>query len=101
MLANAGPGEIIYPDFKPFTLEEVKKFIAIYILQGLSPSPKIRQKFKPQQEDPVNGNNLCHKVFTRSGEKRHKIFKDFFSCQDSMKIKPPKKLTATSKLITF
>jgi len=51
MLANAGPGGIIYQYFKPFTLEEVKQFLALYILQGLSPLPQIKQKFKPQHED--------------------------------------------------
>jgi len=50
MLANAGPGGIIYQDFKPLTPQEVKQFLALYILQGLSPSPQIKQKFKPQHE---------------------------------------------------
>ena len=98
MLANAGPGGIIYPDFKPFTLEEVKKFVALYILQGLSPSLQIKQKFKPQHEDPVNGNNLCHKVFTRSGERKQKMFNAFFSCQDPMKITSQRKADPNFKV---
>jgi hypothetical protein len=59
MLSNAGNPSHIYPDFKPFSPQEVKQFIGLYILQGLSPSPQVKQKFKPRNEDYVYGNDLC------------------------------------------
>jgi len=42
-LANAGQGGLIYQDFKEFSAKEVKQFLALYILQGLSPSPQINE----------------------------------------------------------
>ena len=35
----------MYPDFKPFSYEDIKKHLALYILQGLNPSPQVEQKF--------------------------------------------------------
>jgi hypothetical protein len=45
---------------KPFTAIEIRQFIALYILQGLSPSPQIKMKFKPQAADKINGNDMCY-----------------------------------------
>jgi hypothetical protein len=36
----AQTGSLIYPDFTPFKTEEFKKHIGLYILDGLSPSPR-------------------------------------------------------------
>ena len=90
ILSNAGNPNHIYPDFTPFSPQEVKQFIGLYILQGLSPSPQVRQKFKPHHEDYVNGNDLCYQVFGKKGERRHKHFKTFFAVQDPLKITPQK-----------
>jgi hypothetical protein len=59
ILSNVGHKNHIYPDLTPFSPQEVKQFIGLYILQGLSPSPQVRQKFKPHHEDFMNGNDLC------------------------------------------
>jgi hypothetical protein len=77
ILSNSGHKKHIYPDFTPYSPQEVKQFIGLYILQGLSPSPQVRQKFKPHHEDFVNGNDLCYQVFGKKGERRHKHFKTF------------------------
>ena len=58
LLENAGQEGFPYPDWKPFTVREIKQFLTLFILQGLLPSPRIEMKFSPQMEDPVNGNNL-------------------------------------------
>ena len=98
-LANAG--RLIYQDFKEFSVKEVKQFLALYILQGLSPSLQMKMKFKPQHEDLVNGNDLCHKIFGRNGDRRHEMFKPFFSCQDPRKPEPPQKTHPNFKVDTF
>ena len=38
----------------------------------------------------MNGNDLCHEVFGKNAEKRHKHFKAFFAVQDPRK---PNKMT--------
>jgi hypothetical protein len=62
LLTNAGTKGQFYPDFTPFSAVEVKKFIGLYILQGLSPSPQVKMKFKTHHVDSINGNDLCNKV---------------------------------------
>jgi hypothetical protein len=44
VLMNTGMAQY-YKSFKPFTPYEYKQFIALYILQGLCPSPRISMKF--------------------------------------------------------
>ena len=44
-LAGAGPGGSYYPDFKDFTVLEIRQHMSIYILNGLSPSPRLEMKF--------------------------------------------------------
>jgi hypothetical protein len=63
--------------FKPFTVIEIRQFLALYILQGLSPSPQIKMKFKPQAADKINGNDMCSQVFGRDASCRHKMFQKF------------------------
>jgi hypothetical protein len=47
--------------FEPFTAIEIRQFLALYVLQGLSPSPQIKMmKFKPQSIDKINGNDMCY-----------------------------------------
>ena len=78
-MQNAGLGGK-YSDFKDFTLDELMKHTSLYLLQGLSPSPQIEIKFKLQDEDPVNGNDLVHWAFggqSASLVRRHKHFKSF------------------------
>ena len=37
--------------------------LLLYILQGLNPSPCVDMKFSSQNEDPIQGNNLCYHMF--------------------------------------
>jgi hypothetical protein len=84
MLANAGVAGGVYKD----SPKEVQQYLALYIFQGLSPSPQIKMKFVPQKEDPINGSDICYKIFGRNGDRWHKMFKAFFSCQDPLKAVP-------------
>jgi hypothetical protein len=41
---NAG-SKHFYPSWKPFDIDEYKRFITLYIFQGLNPSPRVSMKF--------------------------------------------------------
>jgi hypothetical protein len=100
ILMNAG--SCIYSgQFKPFTPLEIRSFLALYILQGLSPSPQIKMKFVPQALDPINGSDMCFRVFGRNTSKRHKEFKAFFTIQDPRKIVPPRTTHPNFKIDPF
>jgi hypothetical protein len=101
LLANAGVAGGVYHNWKPFSPVEVRQFIALYILQELSPLPQIKMKFLPQHEDPINGSNISFKVFGRNGDRGHKMFKAFFACQDPMKQVPSKKTHPNFKVDPF
>ena len=100
MLGAGVPGGI-YPTFKPFSYQEIERFIAIYILQGLNPSPQVEMKFNSQETDPVQGNDLCYRVFGCDAVRRHKQFKAFFCVQDPMKVAPSRKERPTYKVDPF
>ena len=89
ILTNAGC--CIYKTFKNFKPAEIKQHIGLYMLQGLSPSPKIKYKFSSQVTDPVNENNLCHEAFGSGATRCHQEFKAFFAIQDPRKTVPNKK----------
>jgi hypothetical protein len=69
--------------FKLFRPLEIRRFLALYILQGLSPSPQVKMKFLSQSMDRINGNDICCHVFGPNAVKRHKEFKAFFMVQDA------------------
>ena len=100
MLGTGLPGGI-YPTFKPFSYQEIERFIALYILQGLNPSPQVEMKFNSQETDPVQGNDLCYCVFGCDAVQHHKQFKAFFCVQDPMKIAPSRKERPTYKIDPF
>jgi len=77
--------------FKPFTAIEIRQFIALYILQGLSPSPQIKMKFNPQAVDKINGKDMCSRIFGRDASRRHKMFKHLFTIQNPLKHIPSRK----------
>jgi hypothetical protein len=101
ILSNAGNPNHIYPDFQPFSPQEVKQFIGLYILQGLSPSSQVHQKLKPHHEDYADGNDLCYQVFGKKGERQHKHFKTFFAVQGPLKVIPLKNTHPNWKVDPF
>ena len=90
-----GAGEIggLYKDWKPFTHEDIEQMLAIYIIQGLNPSPQLEMKFATQLEDPIQGNDLIASIFGSAGVKRQKHFNAFFSVWDPLVPTPSKKDT--------
>ena len=100
-LMGAGVQGGMYPDFKPFSYEDIEKHLALYILQGLNPSPQVEQKFTSQANDPVQGNDLCFRVFGSNAIRCHRHFKAFFCIQDPTKKMPCCKEHPTTRLHPF
>ena len=55
-------------------------------------------KFSSQASDPVQGNDLCFRMFGRDAVRQHKQFKAFFTVQDPAKISPDRKQRPTYKV---
>jgi hypothetical protein len=68
VLMNAG-STFYSGGFTPFTPHEINNFLALYILQGLSPSPQIKMKLVPQSVDKINSNDMYSRVFGRNASK--------------------------------
>ena len=99
-LAQAGHN-IYLGDFKPFNTTETKRFLGLLLLHGLSPSPRISYKFRNQEKDPVNGNDLVSEAFGANAEKRYKMWKTFFAVQDPRKETPSMKTHPNFKVDPF
>ena len=87
-----------YPTCKSFTIDEIKKFIGVYILNGISISPRVEYKFILKDVDPVNGNNLCNRAFGRDEERRFKKFRALFTVQDTILEIPSRKTAPSHKI---
>ena len=98
VLLGAGVPGGIYPSFTPFSYQEMERFVGLYILQGLNPSPCVDMKFSSQNEDPIQGNDLCYHMFGSNAVLQHKQFKAFFSVQDPSKAMPERKQYPTYKV---
>ena len=93
MLLFAGEKNYPYPDFKTFTavVELKQHYVALYVTNGLCPSPRAEMKFQPQSIDPINGNDFIFRSFISNAERRHRHFKAFFTMQDPRLIVPDRK----------
>ena len=94
-------GVKIYKYWKEFTTLEIRRFVGLYVLDGVCPSPRVSMKFRPQSEDPVNGNDLCNEMFGSNADNRLKMFKCFFACQDPRLSTPSKKSHPNFKIDPF
>ena len=90
-LSNAGAGGTNYKDFKPFSCKEMRQFLGLYVLNGLTPSPRMEMKFKPQAVDPVQGNDFVYRNMGGNTARRWRHFKCFFALQDPRKDPPDRK----------
>ena len=86
----AGAGSTIYPNWHPFDAKELRQHFGLYVLHGLSPTPRVEYKLRPQRVDWVGGNDFVYHSFAKNSEKRHKQFKAFLSCVDPLIHPPPR-----------
>ena len=75
----------LYPDFVPFTCNELRQHIGVRILHGVAPTPRLEMKFKATLEDEVNGNNLVYRCLGKNATRRHKHFRRFLCVQNPTK----------------
>ena len=55
---NADSGGLLYK-FEPFTPREIKKkYLSLFIIQGINPSPQLKMKARYQYQEQVQGNDL-------------------------------------------
>ena len=59
--AGAGKGGTYYTDFVPFSVEEIREHVGLYVFHGLLPSPRIYFKFIYQHKDTVHRNDFIHR----------------------------------------
>ena len=90
-LMGAGTGGTTYSDYKEFSARELRQHFGLYIFNGLSPSPGIERKFKPQSADPIHGNDFIYHSFGPNAVRRHRHFKTFLAVQDPAVQSPPRK----------
>ena len=67
--------------FNPFTPREIEQHLAMYMIQGLNPSPQLKMKSKCQSNEPIQGNDLIFRCIGDNFDKRHKQFKRYFAVQ--------------------
>jgi len=96
-----GAGGSIYPNCVPFSVDEVKKHIGLYIFHGIAPSPQVEMKFQSTKNNEANGNDFIHGVFGRRAFERYREFKDFFVAVDSIKPTPPRASHLNWKISSF
>ena len=95
-----GAGDVLYPDFKPFTTKEIGQHVGLCHLNGIAPSPNIELKFLPTNANAANGNDIVNQCMP-NGNRRHKHFKCFFSVTDPRIHPPPKTAQPNFKVDTF
>ena len=78
--SHAGAGKVgtCYKDFTPFSVEELRRHVGLYVWNGLSPSPHVEMKFKSQQQDILHGSDFVYSSLDKNAERRHKYFKVCF-----------------------
>ena len=89
MMENTGRRGVKYKFFKDFTRKEMMAHLGMYLLHGISPTPQIEMKLISSLDEPLNGSNICNKIFGRAGMTRHKEFKTFFGCVSPLLLTPP------------
>jgi hypothetical protein len=93
-------GEATYRDqfTDLFTVKEIRQFLGLYVLNGLSPSPSLEKKF--ERNDMANFNPFVNaNVGGANPQKRLKIFKAYFGCQDPDKEVPARKDSPLFKVL--
>jgi hypothetical protein len=93
-------GEATYRDqfMTRFSVKEIKQFLGLYVLNGLSPSPSLDKKF--ERNDKANFNPfVAANVGGANPQKRLKIFKAYFGVQCPDKPVPERKTSPLFKVL--
>jgi len=83
----ASAGEVSYSDWSgPFSVKELRQYLGLYVLNGLSPSPGLERKFN--DKDAANYNQFIAHNLGKNAPRRLRQFRCFFTCQDPRKVTP-------------
>ena len=77
VLSGSGQRGIYYLYFSTFTVRKLRQNFRLYIIHGIAPLPRVKIKFKPQNDDSVNVNNVVFINFGPSVELHHQHLKEF------------------------
>ena len=77
-----GAGDSIYPEWRPFTREKIRRHLGLYIFNGIAPVPQINLRFNSQAKDPIHGNDIIREAFETNASNSHREFKCFFALQN-------------------
>ena len=87
---NAGePGHIFAGKYKPFSVRRTFQMIGVYIIDGLSPTPELTRKMKPQSKERTHGNDFIAQHIGPGYQQMYRTFRHFFACQDPLTNPPP------------
>ena len=74
-----------YSFWKSFPVTEIKIFVGLFILNGISISPRLDWKFKKKQNEvPANGSDLWCAAFRKDAENRLKQSRSLSDVQDPL-----------------
>ena len=101
LLSSAGTEGKVYPDYIPFTNDELRKHIGLYMVHGLAPSPQVSMKFSSQEQDEINRNDFVKRSLEPASTRRHKHFCRFFATQFPINLAPTRTHKPNWKLDPF
>jgi len=99
-LAFAGEATYDHQWSGPFSVKELRQYLGLYVINGLSPSPGLERKFDPKDNANYNA-FVSRNLGGANGIRRLKQFKAFFSCQDPMKIRPRREDSPLFKVLSI
>ena len=67
-----------YPNFKPFSVWELKRSLGFLLFQGCHPAPHWRYHFRDPRLHPLWGKEFLRDLFDGNSEHRFQEFKTFF-----------------------
>ena len=98
ILINCGQMGGIYPTWKPFIIKEINQFLGLYVLDSINISPRMEFKFRTQDEDLVNGNNLFSPLFDSDVNRQFKQFGTVFAVQEPILSIPSRNIAPNYKI---
>ena len=70
---GAGKGGMVYKEFEDFLVDEMMQRLGLYILNGISPCPRVEMKFQSAVDDPTMVRMLKDDIDTLSVSLQHVI----------------------------
>jgi hypothetical protein len=97
---QAFAGESTYQEWHGrCSVKELRQYLGLYLLNGLSPSPSLEKKF--DKDNKANYNPFCDDNIGPNPLRRLRQFRLFFGCQDPMKPVPEKSVSPLFKVLSI